>query len=53
VSTKERLSADYTGGVESPFVDEELFVGEFQEEWEPRAAALAAESPFQTAFDQD
>jgi V8-like Glu-specific endopeptidase len=46
VSTKERLSADETGEVESPFLDEELFVGASEEEWEPRAAALAAESPF-------
>jgi outer membrane protein OmpA-like peptidoglycan-associated protein len=52
VSTKERSSADYTGKVESPFLDEELFIGESEEEWEPRVAALAAESPFQSAFEQ-
>jgi len=46
-------AADYTGEVESPFLDEELFVGESEEEWEPRAAALAAETPFQTAFERD
>jgi V8-like Glu-specific endopeptidase len=48
VSTKERSSTDYTGEVESPFLDEELFVGESEQEWEPRVAALAAESPFQS-----
>jgi hypothetical protein len=52
VSTKERSSVDYTGEVVSPVLDEEFFVGEPAEEWGPRAAALAAESPFQSAFEQ-
>jgi V8-like Glu-specific endopeptidase len=52
VSTKKRLSTDYTGDVESPFLDEELFVGESEEEWEPRVAALEAESPFKSALEE-
>ncbi|MCI0601359.1 MAG: hypothetical protein L0Y60_17955, partial [Beijerinckiaceae bacterium] len=43
---------DETGRLESPFLDEELFVGDSEEEWEPRVAALVAESPFQSAFEQ-
>jgi hypothetical protein len=50
VSTKERWSNEQTGEAESPFLDEELFVGESEEEWEPRVAALAAESPFRRTF---
>lgn len=52
MSTKERLPADYMWELESPFLDEELFVGESEEEWEPRAAALAAESPFVDALEE-
>jgi V8-like Glu-specific endopeptidase len=52
VSTKERLSTDHTGEVETPFLDQELFVGGSEGEWEPRAAALTAESPFQSTFEQ-
>ena len=51
VSTKERLSADYTRKVESPFLDEDHFVGESEQEWEPRVAALVAESPFRGVFE--
>lgn len=50
MSTKGRSSADYTGEVESPFLHEDLFVRESEEEWEPRVAALAAESPFVGTF---
>src|SRR5262245_3480679 len=39
MSIRERLSRR----VESPFLD---FVAESEKEWEPRVAALAAESPF-------
>lgn len=51
MSTKERLLTAYTRDVESPFLDEELFIGKSEEEWEPRAA-LDTESPFQSAFEQ-
>jgi len=40
------------GNLESPFLEEDLFVGKSEGEWEARAAALAAESPFQNAFEQ-
>lgn len=39
---------ELTGEVDSLFLEEELLVGRDEEDWEPRAAALAAESPFQT-----
>lgn len=52
MSTKERSATDYTGEVESPFLDQELFAVEPKEEWEPHAAALVAETPFQRAFEQ-
>jgi hypothetical protein len=51
VSTKELSPAAYMGNAESPFLAEELFVGETEEEWEPHAAVLATESPFQSAFE--
>jgi LAS superfamily LD-carboxypeptidase LdcB len=46
MSIKERSSIHNSGGFESPFLDQELFVGEPEEEWKPRVAALVAESPF-------
>lgn len=52
MSTKERSSADYTGRMETPFFDQELFAGGAEEQWGLRVAALAAESPFQSVFEQ-
>jgi phosphatidylserine/phosphatidylglycerophosphate/cardiolipin synthase-like enzyme len=46
MSTKERLPTDYTGKVQSPFLDEEPFVGETEERLKPHVALLAMESPF-------
>src|SRR5262245_38699690 len=46
VRLEERLSTDNTEEVESPFLNEELFVGEPEEELNPRVAMLATESPF-------
>jgi hypothetical protein len=46
MSIKERSSTDNPGEVESPFLNQELFVAEPEKEWEPRVAALVAESPF-------
>ncbi len=40
------------GGLESPFLGEDLFVEEPEAEWETRLAALEMESPFQHAFEQ-
>ena len=50
MSTRERSSPDYTGKIESPFLNEKLFLVEAEEEWEMRAAALVAESPFVGTF---
>jgi hypothetical protein len=36
--------------LESPFLDDELFTRESTPDWEPRAAALLAESPFRDAL---
>lgn len=54
MSIKEDSSTGYNhkGEVDSPFLNEKLSVGETEEELDPRAVALAAESPFQTAFEQ-
>jgi hypothetical protein len=52
ISLKEHSSTDYPGEAGSPFLDEELFVGESEEEWEPRAEALVAESPFVGALEE-
>lgn len=54
MSIKERssTSTDNSGKVESPFLDQELFVAESEEEWEPRVAALVAESPFISALEE-
>lgn len=41
------------GALESPFLEEEFFVGETKAEWEGHIAALEGESPFQRAFQQD
>ena len=41
------------GDLETPFLKEELFVGESEAGWEARVAALEAESPFQSALEQD
>ena len=38
---------ELTGEVNSPFLEERLLVGRDEEDWEPRAVALSAESPFQ------
>ncbi len=40
------------GALETPFLEEEFFVGESEAEREARLAALEAESPFQSAFEQ-
>jgi monoamine oxidase len=48
----ERSATDYPGEAESPFLHQELFVKKSEEEWEPRAAALVAESPFAGALDE-
>ena len=47
------LLADYTHEFDSPFLSTELFERDPEHEWEPRAAALASESPFQSAFAQE
>ena len=44
--------ADYAQEFDSPFLSEELFGRDAEEEWEPRAAALASESPFLNAFER-
>jgi hypothetical protein len=51
MSTKERASTSHIVEAESPFLNEELFAGEPEEEWEPNAA-LANECPFRSAFEQ-
>lgn len=43
---------DPRGVFESPFLAEELFVGEAEPEWEARLVALEAESPFRSAFEE-
>ena len=48
-----RLDFLFAGNLESPFLEEELFVRETEAEWEPHLEALQSESPFQSAFDQD
>ena len=48
----ERSSTDDPGTAESPFLHQELFVKESEVEWEPRAAALVAESPFVGALEE-
>lgn len=50
---KERdLLSSQMGKLESPFLEEELFVREAEAEWEPHLVALQSESPFQRAFEQ-
>lgn len=50
--TEAAMTARPGRDLESPFLSEELFVGESKEEWEPRVAALVTESPFRQAFGQ-
>ena len=50
---EEHLSTDYPGEAESPFLHREFFAERSDEELEPRAAALVAESPFQDAFGEE
>jgi hypothetical protein len=38
--------------LESPFLEEELFGGETEDEWELRLVTLQSETPFQHAFEQ-
>lgn len=38
-------------GLESPFLDQEIFAGQGEEEWEPRLGALEAASPFLSTFE--
>uniref|UniRef100_UPI0039B9B733 trypsin-like serine peptidase n=1 Tax=Albidovulum sp. TaxID=1872424 RepID=UPI0039B9B733 len=38
-------------GLQSPFLDQEIFAGQGEEEWEPRLSALEASSPFTGAFE--
>jgi uncharacterized protein YcbK (DUF882 family)/LAS superfamily LD-carboxypeptidase LdcB/peptidoglycan hydrolase-like protein with peptidoglycan-binding domain len=40
------------GDLESPFLSEELFVPEAEAVWEPRLAALEAQSPFHHVFEE-
>src|SRR5262245_35228498 len=47
-----KASADHSDSLESPFLDQELFVDRGDAKTERRAAALAAESPFQSAFEK-
>lgn len=50
---QERASHPYPQGeLESPFLEEEIFVGEAEGEWQARLTALEAESAFQHAFEQ-
>ncbi len=49
---EEHSSADYPGEAESPFLHQELLVTKPDEELEPRAAMLAAESPFVVGLDE-
>jgi murein DD-endopeptidase MepM/ murein hydrolase activator NlpD len=46
LSPKPRRDGAPYGDLESPFIDEELYAGEDQSDWEPRLAALQSESPF-------
>jgi hypothetical protein len=39
-------------GLESPFLDRELFIGQGEEEWQAHMGMLEAESAFQSAFEQ-
>jgi monoamine oxidase len=48
----ERSTTDYPGEAESPFLDRNLFAAGVEEEWEPRLAALVAESPFASALEE-
>ncbi len=52
MSKKKPLSTHHTGNLESPFLDQELFVDRGDPKSEQRAAALAAASPFQSAFEE-
>jgi phosphatidylserine/phosphatidylglycerophosphate/cardiolipin synthase-like enzyme/V8-like Glu-specific endopeptidase len=52
VSKEKPLSTDHARNVESPFLDQEPFVRGGDPKSERRAAALAAESPFQSAFEE-
>src|SRR5882672_3937991 len=49
---KKPLSIECRGSVESPFLDQELFVERGDPKSERRAAALAEGSPFQNAFEE-
>jgi monoamine oxidase len=49
---EEHSSTDYPEEAESPFLDRNLFAGAAEEEWEPRAAVLVAESPFVSALEE-
>ena len=48
----EERSADYPGEANSPFLDQSLFAAGVEEEWDPRVAALVAESPFVSALEE-
>jgi hypothetical protein len=50
MSTKSHSSSPSPWEVESPFLNQELLVGDGDGAWEPRAAALVAESPFADAL---
>ena|GEM_PF-2131506 len=52
MSTQKRSSDDYMWAAESPFLDHELLIGEDDGKLEPRQTAPAAESPFQSVFEQ-
>ncbi len=52
IPLEEHSSTDYPGEAESPLFRQESFVGESEEEWEPHAAALVAESPFAGALEE-
>jgi len=52
IPLEEHSTPDYPGEAGSPFLHQELFAKRSEEEWEPRAAALVAESPFVGAFEE-
>ena len=50
---QERALRSYPQGeLKSPFLEEELFVGETEADWEVHLTALEAESPFRHTFEQ-
>ena len=52
VATPFKKHASGDAEAESPFLDQSLFAAGLEEEWEPRVAALVAESPFASALEE-